>query len=112
MAGQEQVSCQLLLDSLTCLAKINISAVAVSRLQLISVFQAVSSDWSTLTCLNLSTLDLTSLPSSLFVKSLSSLTSVKLNYANLSTEQTSAIIRAAGKSQYLENLGTYNSMEL
>ena len=104
-AGREQVSSQLLLDSLACLTKINISAVTVSRIQLISVFTAVSSDWSTLTSLNLSTLDLTPLPSSLFVKTLSSLTTIILNYANLSKEQTSAIIRAAGKSEHLDTLG-------
>ena len=104
-AGLEQVSSQLLLDSLACLTRINISAVTVSRIQLISVFTAVSSDWSTLASLNLSTLDLTPLPSSLFVQALSSLTSIILNYANLSKEQTSAIIRAAGKSENLDTLG-------
>ena len=103
----EQVSSQLLLDSLACLTKINISSVTVSRIQLISVFRAVSSDWSTLTYLNLSTLDLTKIPPSLFIKILSSVTSVKLNYASLSTEQTSAIIRAAGKSESLDTIGRY-----
>ena len=106
-AGLEQVSSQLLLDSLACLTKLNISAVTVSRIQLISVFQAVSLDWSTLTSLNLSTLDLTPIPSSLFIKPLSSLTSVKLNYTNLNTEQTTAIIRAVGKFQNLETLGKH-----
>ena len=108
----EHVSSQLLLDSLACLTKINISAVTVSRIQLISVFTAVSSDWSTLTSLNLSTLDLTPLPSSLFVQTLSSLTSIILNYANLSKEQTTAIIRAAAKSENLDTLGIHNMAQM
>ena len=111
-AGLEHVSSQLLLDSLACLTKINISAVTVSRIQLISVFTAVSSDWSTLTSLNLSTLDLTPLPSSLFVQTLSSLTTIILNYANLSKEQTTAIIRAAAKSENLDTLGIHNMAQI
>ena len=52
-------------------------------------------------------LSLTPIPSSLFIKPLSSLTSVKLNYTNLNTEQTTAIIRAVGKFQNLETLGKH-----
>ena len=102
------VSAQLVLDSLACLTSLNISAVTASRIQLISVLQAVTSDWSTLTSLNLSTLDLTPLPSSLLSTAVFSLTALKLNYTNLSREQITAIIRAAGKCGNVETLGLCN----
>ena len=105
---EEQVSAQLVLDSLACLTSLNISAVTASRIQLISVLQAVTSDWSTLTSLNLSTLDLTPLPSSLLSTAVFSLTALKLNYTNLSREQITAIIRAVGKCVNVETLGLCN----
>ena len=100
------VSSQLILDSVACLTCLNISATCMTRKQLISVLQAVTCDWSTLSQLNMSTLDLTSLPSSLLSNTMSQLTCVKLNYCKLSSEQVTAVIRAVARSQFAETLGT------
>ena len=75
------------------------------RKQLISVLNAVTSDWSTLISLNLSTLDLTNIPSSLLSNSVSYLTNLKLNYCKLTQEQVTSVVRAVAKSGVVETLG-------
>ena len=72
---------------------------------MLGVMQAVTVDWSTLTHLNLSTLDLTSIPSSVLSHTISNLVCIKLNYCKLSQEQMTAVIRAVSRSQVSETLG-------
>jgi len=98
------VSSQLILDSVACLTCLNISATVINRKQLISVLNAVTSDWSTLISLNLSTLDLTNIPSSLLSNSVSYLTNLKLNYCKLTQEQVTSVVRAVAKSGVVETL--------
>ena len=106
----EHVSSQLLLDSVACLTCLNISSVSpVSRKQMFSVLQSVTMDWSTLSSLNLSTLDLTMLPSSLLSSSLSFLSSIKLNYCKMTSEQITSVVRAVAKSNCADTLGHHQT---
>ena len=63
--------------------------------------EAVTADWSSLTSLNLSTLDLTRLPSSLLASAAASLASLQLNYCQLTREQVTAVVRAVNRSLQL-----------
>ena len=64
--------------------------------------EAVTADWSSLTSLNLSTLDLTRLPSSLLASAAASLASLQLNYCQLTREQVTAVVRAVNRSLYYQ----------
>ena len=61
----------------------------------------MTADWSSLTSLNLSTLDLTRLPSSLLASAAASLASLQLNYCQLTREQVTAVVRAVNRSLHI-----------
>ena len=73
----DMVPSQLVTDSLACLTSINLTSTCLSRSQLFSVLLSPSLHWSSLSQLNLSTLDLTGLPSSLMASASANLTSLR-----------------------------------
>ena len=101
----DSVTSQLLTDSLACLSSVNLTSTSLNTRQLASVLTSASLDWSTLTQLNLSTLDLTSLPSSLIARTSAALSSLKINYSKVTTEQLTALVRALARADRVEVLG-------
>lgn len=98
----DSVPAQLLTDSLACLSSINLTSTCLSRTQLLSVLHSATVYWSTLSHLNLSTLDLSCLPSSLLAAATTNLTSLRINYSKLSTEQLTAVVRSVVKGGQVE----------
>jgi len=95
------VEAQLLGDAAAALSSLSLTAAKLDVKHISSLLHALPLPSSALDHLSLATLDLSSTPSNLLARCLSSVASLNLSYCRLSTEQLTGLMRSLGKAESL-----------